>query len=59
MRDSTGRCGPHPARGPSDGAVGPLLSLAVGRPVVDKTGMTGIYDIELTFTQNAALAAIS
>jgi uncharacterized protein (TIGR03435 family) len=27
----------------------PLISLAVGRPVVDRTGITGNYDIELRF----------
>ena len=28
----------------------PLLSLVVGRPVVDRTGLTGVYDLELRFS---------
>lgn len=28
----------------------PMLSLVVGRPVVDRTGMTGNYDLELRFS---------
>ncbi len=32
----------------------PLVSVAVGRPVVDRTGITGIYDIEITFTPGQA-----
>ena len=28
----------------------PLLSQLTGRPVVDRTGLTGTYDLQLTFT---------
>lgn len=30
----------------------PLISVVVQRPVVDRTGLPGLYDIELTFTPN-------
>jgi len=33
----------------------PILSLMVGRTVVDKTGLTERYDIELTFTPDRPL----
>jgi uncharacterized protein (TIGR03435 family) len=39
------------------GQLAPLVSLAVGRPVVDRTGITGIYDIELTFAPGAAIGS--
>ena len=32
------------------GQLAPLLSLVVGRPVVDRTGLTGVYDLELRFS---------
>jgi uncharacterized protein (TIGR03435 family) len=32
------------------GQLAPLLSLVVRRPVVDRTGLTGIYDLELRFS---------
>jgi uncharacterized protein (TIGR03435 family) len=32
----------------------PLISLVVQRPVVDRTGITGIFDIEMTFSPGAA-----
>ncbi len=28
----------------------PMISLLVGRPVVDRTGLTGVYDLELKFS---------
>ena len=31
----------------------PLISVVVGRPVVDKTGIAGLWDVELTFTPGA------
>lgn len=31
------------------GQIAPLISLAVGRPVVDRTGLAGYYDLELRF----------
>lgn len=39
------------------GQLAPLVSLVVGRPVVDKTGITGLYDIELTFAPGAAIGS--
>jgi uncharacterized protein (TIGR03435 family) len=50
-------CGPRPG-GPGRlvivgmpmAQLAPILSLAVGRTVVDETGLTDRYDIELTFT---------
>jgi uncharacterized protein (TIGR03435 family) len=32
------------------GQLAPLVSLVVGRPVVDRTGLTGTYDLELRFS---------
>jgi uncharacterized protein (TIGR03435 family) len=32
------------------GQLAPMLSLVVRRPVVDRTGLTGIYDLELRFS---------
>ncbi|HVG54875.1 MAG TPA: TIGR03435 family protein [Vicinamibacterales bacterium] len=32
------------------GQLAPMISLLVGRPVVDRTGLTGIYDLELKFS---------
>ena len=32
----------------------PLISVAVQRPVVDRTGLPGTYDVELTFSPGAA-----
>ena len=32
------------------GQLGPMVSLVVGRPVIDRTGLTGIYDLELRFS---------
>ena len=32
------------------GQLAPLLSLVVGRPVVDRAGLTGVYDLELRFS---------
>ena len=34
-----------------------LQSLVFDRPVVDQTGLTGHYDIAITFTQDAMLKA--
>jgi len=31
----------------------PLISVVAGRPVVDRTGLTGLYDIEITFSPQA------
>ena len=39
------------------GQLAPLVSLVVGRPVVDKTGITGLYDIELRFAPGAAIGS--
>jgi len=36
------------------GQLAPLLSLAAGRPVVDRTGIKGLYDVELRFSPQAA-----
>jgi len=37
----------------------PGLSAAVGRPVIDRTGLGGPFDIELTFSSEAALSLVS
>jgi len=55
-------CGPRPG-GPGRlvivgmplAQLAPILSLMVGRTVVDKTGLTERYDIELTFTPDRPL----
>jgi uncharacterized protein (TIGR03435 family) len=58
------RCGVRPAGagrihlvGIPMGQLAPLVSLVVGRPVVDKTGIAGLYDIELTFSPGAAIGS--
>ena len=35
----------------------PLISLVVQRPVVDRTGIEGLYDVELTFTPEAPIGS--
>jgi uncharacterized protein (TIGR03435 family) len=36
------------------GQLAPLISIVAGRPVVDRTGIKGLYDIELRFSPQAA-----
>lgn len=35
----------------------PLISIVVQRPVVDRTGIEGLYDVELTFTPEAPIGS--
>ena len=39
------------------GQLAPLISLVVGRPVVDRTGISGLYDIEMAFTPQAPVGS--
>jgi uncharacterized protein (TIGR03435 family) len=45
------------ASGQSMAQIVPLLSRLTGRPVVDKTGLTGLYDFSLKFAPDPSLAA--
>jgi len=36
------------------GQLAPLISIVAGRPVVDRTGITGLYDIDLRFSPQGA-----
>lgn len=57
-------CGPRPG-GPGRillvgipmAQLAPLISVIVQRPVVDRTGIEGLYDIELTFTPEAPIGS--
>ena len=57
-------CGPRPGGAGRILLVGipiaqlaPLISLVVQRPVVDRTGIEGLYDVELTFTPEAPIGS--
>ena len=57
-------CGPRPG-GPGRillvgipmAQLAPLISVVVQRPVVDRTGIEGLYDVELTFTPEAPIGS--
>jgi uncharacterized protein (TIGR03435 family) len=36
------------------GQLAPLVSIVAGKPVVDRTGIIGLYDVELRFSPQAA-----
>jgi uncharacterized protein (TIGR03435 family) len=55
-------CGPRPGGpgrlvivGMAMPQLAPILSIAVGRTVVDRTGLAGLYDLEMTFTPDRPL----